>query len=199
MVVDPQNLLAQVSWDVRKAFQQLAAAYQAQTGLGLKVRSARRTCQEQAEQYGIGRTYNLNSATVTNAQGCQSWHVAGRAIDADPIDLGTGKLVATCEQAGIAGTIWHQMGGVWGGTFPGFAGPCGDQGHFEWHPGLSLSQVCPSPGACEAVSAAIQTQAPVNPWLWALGGVLCVSALWLALGAVEPGRRVQASILGALP
>lgn len=178
---DPKGLLPHLDWQTRAAFLRLAAAFRQQTGLGLQVRSGRRTCAEQAEQYGIGRTYNLGSPPVTYAQGCQSWHVLGRAVDADPVDLATGKVLATCQLATVAGQLWEAQGGVWGGRLGGF-GPCGDQGHFEWHPHLSLATACPSPAACEQVSRQIQTQAPVSPLAWAVGGFVLIGAVgWLSL------------------
>lgn len=181
---DPKNLLPQVSWETREAFGRLAQAFYAQTGLGLRVRSARRTCQAQNDEYGNGRLYNTDNPPTTYAQGCQSWHVTGRAVDADPVDLAGGSVHATCELATVAGQIWEQLGGVWGGRFGGF-GECGDQGHFEWHPGLSIASVCPDPAACEAVSTQVQTQKPGSPLWWALGGFLLVAAG----GYVYLGRR----------
>ena len=189
-VQDPKQLLPAVHWETRRAFEQLAQRFRAQTGYELRVRSGRRSCQEQAEQYGIGRTYNLGSPTVTGARGCQSWHVLGRAVDADPVQPQTGKVSASCELATVAGQLWEQQGGVWGGRFPGY-GPCGDQGHFEWHPGLTIGQFCPDWNNCEAVSRAIQTQAPVSPAAWALGGF----AVALTAGVLVLGhRRVRARL-----
>ncbi len=178
--LDPKGLLPQVDWQTRQAFLQLARAFRQQTGLGLLVRSARRSCAEQADLYGIGRTYNLASAPVTYAQGCQSWHVVGRAIDADPVNLATGKVQASCELATIAGKLWEGQGGVWGGRFGGFGG-CGDQGHFEWHGGVKLSQACPAGLSCEQASARVQTQDPPG-WGWAVGGFALVGlAGWAIL------------------
>jgi hypothetical protein len=188
-VQDPKQLLPHVEWSTRRAFLQMAARFEAQTGYVLRVRSGRRTCQEQAEQYGIGRTYNLGSPTVTGARGCQSWHVLARAVDADPVHPATGKVVASCELASVAGGIWEQLGGVWGGRFGGFGG-CGDQGHFEWHPGLSIGQFCPDWTACEAVSRSIQTRDPVSGTAWALGGfAVAFLAGWVVLTA--PGSKGQ--------
>jgi len=176
-VLDPKNLLVSVDWRVRERFQALAKAFEAQTGLRLQVRSARRSCAEQAEQYGIGRTYNLDKPVVTHARGCQSWHVLGRAIDADIVDA-AGKLKGDCKLYGIAGQIWEQqLQGIWGGRFGGF-GECGDAGHFEWHPDVKLSELCPNPDACES---AVLSVASVKPGAGLAGTLLAVSVL--ALGA----------------
>lgn len=158
-VLDPKNRLASVDWRVRERFQALAKAFESQTGLRLQVRSARRSCAEQAEQYGIGRTYNLGKPVVTHARGCQSWHVLGRAIDADIVDA-AGKLKGDCKLYALAGQLWEtQHQGIWGGRFGGF-GECGDAGHFEWHPDVKLSELCPNPDACESVTVSIATAAP---------------------------------------
>lgn len=48
-----------------------------------------------------------------------------------------------------AGRLWEAAySGVWGGDFPGF-GAGGDAGHFEYHPGLKIAEVCPDPSRCE--------------------------------------------------
>lgn len=172
--IDPANRLAGIDWRVRDRFLALAKAFEATTGLRLQVRSARRSCAEQAEQYGIGRTYNLDKPVVTHARGCQSWHVLGRAIDADIVDV-SGKIRGDCKLYAVAGQIWereHQ--GIWGGRFGGF-GACGDAGHFEWHPDVKLSELCPNPNACESVTLNI---ASVKP-----GPGLLLSLAALGLGA----------------
>lgn len=171
---DPKGLLRNVEWQTRDAFRKLARDFESKTDHIMRVRSARRTCAEQAEQYGIGRTYNLSSAPVTYAQGCQSWHVVGRAIDVD-ILMPNGVLTSNCGPYKFAGHMWENLGGVWGGTFPGF-GPCGDQGHFEYHPGLNLADVCPSNASCESVSKRVDTSGPF-PWTWVLGGVAVAGTL----------------------
>lgn len=179
-VIDLKNELAQLDWQTRDAFSELAKRFHKQTGMPLRVRSGRRSCQQQAELYGFGRTYNLDSKPVTYARGCQSWHVLGQAVDADPADPSTGKVTAatqSCTNATIAGQLWEQMGGTWGGRFGGF-GSCGDQGHFEWHPGQKLSEVCPDPNRCEEAAFAIATERPAASWGWALAS----GALVLGIG-----------------
>jgi len=174
--LDPKGFLGQIDWQTREAFLELAKRFRAMTGMPLRVRSGRRTCAEQNDLYGIGRTYNLSSKPVTYARGCQSWHVMGRAIDADPADPSTGKPTSatqSCENATIAGQLWEQMGGVWGGRFGGFGG-CGDQGHFEWHPGIKLSDVCPDPNRCDETTMAIATMRPASPLLWTVVGAAAV-------------------------
>lgn len=167
---DPRGLLRGVEYKTRRAFEQLARSFEPATGWTFKVRSGRRTCAEQADIYAYGRTHHMDKEPQTYAQGCRSWHVLGRAIDADLVDP-KGKMAPGCEPYAAAGALWEKMGGVWGGRFTGF-GPCGDAGHFEWHPGLTMTQVCPDPAQCYAVEAAVQasTKAPTSPWTLALVG-----------------------------
>lgn len=188
-VYDPKNHLAGVDWQMREAFAELANRFTTQTGMPLTVRSGARSCAQQNELYGIGRTYNLGSKPVTYARGCQSWHVLGRAIDADPADPSTGKPTSatqSCANATIAGQLWEQMGGVWGGRFGGF-GSCGDQGHFEWHAGRKLVELCPDPDRCGEATLAIATMKPSVPWAWSLAGGVLVLGIGLFL--IGPKRR----------
>jgi hypothetical protein len=178
-VRDPGQKLGALHYQARESFEALARAFGQATGLDLQVRSALRSCAEQAELYGIGRTYNLHSPPVTYAEGCSSWHVAGRAVDADPVDPRTGKRVGDCAVYQRAGVLWEQMGGVWGGRWTKF-GPCGDAGHFEWHPGLKIADVCPDPKQCAQVQASIVTESPAF-WTWAVAGAaIVVGGVWAA-------------------
>jgi len=179
---DPQDLLKNVTWETRLKIRELASL---QPDLELSVRSGRRSCQEQNELYGIGRTYNLSSAPVTYARGCNSWHVCGRAVDLDVLDPNTGRPTTECTPYTRLGLLWEQMGGVWGGRWQQF-GPCGDAGHFEWHPNLSLSDVCPDPDLCEQTVARVagNTRTPLRyllPWAHlAAGAVVGAAVAWSA-------------------
>lgn len=184
-VQDPGNRLPALDWQTRERFVELARAFERQTGLDLRVRSGLRSCADQRQLYGIGRTYNLGSPPVTYADGCRSWHVTGRAIDADPIDK-SGNSAAACHVYTQAGELWERLGGKWGGRFKGF-GPCGDAGHFEWHPGLAIEDVCPSPAACETTVRAIATTAPSSWWQWGLGVVV------VGLGAMAGTRLMRSA------
>jgi len=168
--LDPKGLLPAVQWEARKAFLELGKRFYQATGYILQVRSGRRTCAEQAEQVRLG---------FSHAAGCRSWHVLARAVDADPVHADTGKVIADSAVYAHAGQIWEQMGGIWGGRFIISGYP--DEGHFEWHPGIDVDQLCPSAADCESVSAAIQTQRPV--WPWAIAGFLVVGA---AVFAIDP-------------
>jgi hypothetical protein len=139
-----------VNWDVHPdmlaQWPELEAALLAE-GLEGRVRSARRTCAEQAEQYAIGRSGAGDTRkTVTQARGCQSWHVSGRALDVD-LYRG-GKKVWQESDYEIMGRLAKERGWKWGGDFPGFR----DLGHVEWHPGLTIEQNCPNPDACHDVT-----------------------------------------------
>lgn len=182
-LLDPDRKLAGITWFTRLQVQKLARAA---PGLLLRVRSARRTCREQTDLYSIGRSYNLAASPVTYADGCRSWHVSGRAVDLDVLDPVTQRPINSCVPYQQLGAIWEASGGVWGGRWKSF-GPCGDQGHFEWHPGLTMDQVCPNPALCEQVSAQVdaQTIAPWHvrlPWLQAaLGASVGVGVGWATL------------------
>lgn len=105
-------------------------------GLAPRLTSGRRSCAEQNRLYAQGRT--APGAIVTHARGCQSWHVAGRAVD-----VTLGASAPASEYAKI-GAIGKELGGKWGGDFPGFP----DLGHLEYHPGLRIEDVCPNPDNC---------------------------------------------------
>jgi len=152
--VDPKGYLAAVEWRTREKFLALAGKFARATGLALQVRSGRRTCAEQNALYAQGRT--TGGAIVTHAPGCRSWHVAGRAVDAD-VRLPSGAVSTNTADYTAAGALWKRLGGSWGGDFSGFW----DGGHFEWHPGLSIAEVCPADGSCEAITAAVKTKTPL--------------------------------------
>jgi len=89
-----------------------------------------RSCEEQMALYAQGRTEP--GRVVTSVPGCRSWHVHGRAVGVyagswEPVDYYA------------IGEAWEAMGGRWGGRF-------GDYGHLEWHPGVSLDELCPDAG-----------------------------------------------------
>lgn len=166
---DPQGFLPGLEWQTREQLQALASRFRAVTGLDLRVRSGRRTCAEQNALYAQGR--DGAGEIITYASGCTSWHVLGRAADLDPI---TPSGVGQAESAyRTAGAIWVAMGGVYGGNFSGFP----DLGHFEWHPGLTIEQVCPSPTYCAQIEASIQTIPPLGRYL-VLGAVVAGAALF---------------------
>ncbi len=129
--------LSLLTLDTREAYARLrgwssATGY----GKGFQVVSTRRSCEEQNGLYEQGRSEAGD--VVTKAPGCKSWHVAGRAFD---IQIAPG---ATCDAYLEMGQEWERMGGVWGGRW-------GDCVHFEWHPGISISKVCPDQSACPQV------------------------------------------------
>jgi hypothetical protein len=102
--------------------------FAARSGVSAHVVSTRRSC---AEQNAI---YESAPGVATQARGCISWHVWGRAADLHIDGLSDGYA--------ILGEYWKKMGGVWGGDW-GW-----DPGHFEWHPGLKISDVCTGDADC---------------------------------------------------
>jgi peptidoglycan L-alanyl-D-glutamate endopeptidase CwlK len=91
-------------------------------GLTFKVIQGRRTAQEQAALYAIGRTKPGRKVTWT----LKSRHLTGRAID---IALFSGKnVVWESKHYTRAGEIGEQLGLVWGGRWRGGKT---DRPHFE--------------------------------------------------------------------
>lgn len=111
-------------------------------GIELRVVSTRRTCADQNSIYAQGRT--APGAIVTKARGCMSWHVWGRAVDFLVMD--NGKAVSGADSRyDRMGELAKGLGMIWGGDFSWGR----DAGHVEYHPGVSIQQVCPDPDSCE--------------------------------------------------
>jgi len=110
-----------------------------QEGLPIRVLSALRTCDQQNKIYQQGRT--TPGAIVTKARGCISFHVLGRAID-----FGFTDRKGTQQEYARIGELAKSLGFKWGGDFKGFP----DLGHVEFHPGVTIEQLCPDPDDCEA-------------------------------------------------
>ena len=121
--------------EVRAKAQQLLS-YADSIGLSPKVTSVYRSCEQQNQLYAQGRT--APGQIVTHARGCVSWHTQRRAFD---VYLGKGS---TADDYQKLGDYWKSLHGTWGGDFPGFA----DIGHFEYHPGVHIEQVCIDPASC---------------------------------------------------
>ena len=185
-VLDPHGLLPGVEWETRERFLALGKAFcrQQDGRYALSVRDGRRTCARQQQIFQQGRT--SSGSIVTHADGCNSWHVLGRAIDSDIVEAASGRAAGEALYR-VAGELWKGLGGRWGGDFVGFP----DIGHFEWHPGLSISEVCPLPAACS--DKMVNTIGP-GYLLWALTGVVVAGALAYAFSdELEKGlRRVTA-------
>ena len=168
--LDPQGLIEGLEWGTRRQFLRFANQLFRETSLRLEVRSGRRTCKEQNQIYARGRT--TGGGIQTHARGCQSWHTIGRAVDAYVITP-AGRRSTNQADYEKAGRLWEaEFGGVWGGDFKGF-GPGGDAGHFEYHPGLKIADVCPDPSQCEA-SVAVwgRSDRPIPVALVAAAGAL---------------------------
>jgi hypothetical protein len=188
--------MAGLTQDTRDAWYALQQAAMDQLGFDLQPRSARRTCAQQAEQWAIGRSGpNDTRKQTTHAQGCRSWHVTGHAIDFFVFVNGV-KSTMSADYT-TAGQLAESMGWIWGGRFPGF-GPNGDEGHVEWHPGLTTADVCPDPSSCVDVAATEDTgpvEASVFGGLGWQGALAIVGVLGLAVGGgvVLARRRLPAA------
>ncbi len=166
--------LASLTPDTRAAAKKLLRALD-DAGIAYTIRSTRRTCAEQAEQYSIGRGVDDSRAIVTQARGCMSFHTLGRAID----------FTLPGAAYDTLGQIAEGLGWKWGGRFPGFP----DVGHVEFHPGMTIEQLCPNPDDCQsAVDAGMAASAGMSDGSVSGAGV----ALMLVGGVVAWGvaRRV---------
>jgi len=137
--------LSRVTGDTRAKVLELQARAANELGLDLRIRSSRRTCAEQAEQYSIGRQSGDTRQVVTRAMGCRSWHVLGRAVDFNIYYVATGKLSYVRSDQEKMGRLAQEMGFIWGGDGSfGFDDPS----HVEYHPGITNAQACPDPYHC---------------------------------------------------
>lgn len=165
--------------DTAAALERLISALR-DAGIEARVRSAFRSCREQAEQWSIGRQPGDTRQKVTYAPGCNSWHVMGRAVDLDLYDAATGKKFGIDEPYQRMGAIAKSLGWQWGGEFDFY-----DHGHVEWHGAYKTSDFCTDPfHACEeayARSARVWVGERQLGWGTALAFVLGVAAG--ALGA----------------
>lgn len=131
--------------DTRKAAERLIAQA-ADAGIAVKVASTLRTCTEQDQLYAQGRT--TEGIVVTQNPGCRSWHVFGRALDLRiRNDDGSLQLEADPRYAKL-GAMAEALGFEWGGNLED-----GDAGHFEFHPGLDIENLCPRPEECQLAVA----------------------------------------------
>ena len=142
-------------------------AYGRKHGIDARVVSTRRSCAEQDAIYASG------AGVVTQAHGCISWHVWGRAADLE-IDGPTSDYA-------VLGDRWKQMGGVWGGDFS-----FKDYGHFEWHPGVKIEDVCRSQADCPDPDAPWPEDRPFFEHPVVRGAL----ALVLAGGGIALARRM---------
>lgn len=146
-------------------------------GIEPRILSTLRTCAKQNELYGIGRSEGDSRKIVTQAQGCRSWHVLGRAID---VILYRDGVKAGEEAYQIMGALAKARGWKWGGDFPGFP----DLVHVEWHPGLTTEQVCPDVYDCETTQERALSEPDAGdesggfPWLPFLGVATVAGVVW---------------------
>jgi hypothetical protein len=123
------SYLSELTPDTRARVEELLGAA-SELGIEAKITSGLRSCAEQTL---------LHEKGITPVTGCRSWHVQGRAVD---------LYIGSWDPAAYAplGARWEKMGGIWGGRW-------GDAVHFEWHPGLSIDELCPLPGQCASSSS----------------------------------------------
>lgn len=136
----------------------------ANAGYPLVLVSGRRTCAEQNAKYAQGRT--TAGPIITDARGCKSWHVLGRAVDFAFQTKGQGS---SADYAAV-GQLAKKRGFVWGGDFKVSGNP--DIDHVEYHPGLTIEQVCPNPDVCsDSIDTTVVLPTPGGtPGAWFDGG-----------------------------
>lgn len=126
--------------DTQRAVNLLFDFAERRFGVTPTINSDLRTCAQQNSLFDQGRS--TGGRIVTNARGCISWHVLGRAVDIHVPNFGEAEYTEL-------GRFWERLGGFWGGRIAGLD----DFGHFEWHPGVSINQVCPNPDSCSSAVA----------------------------------------------
>lgn len=131
--------------DTRAAVRDLLAEAR-RLGIDVAIDSARRSCDEQQHLYDQGRS--RPGPIVTNAPGCRSWHVLGRAVDLS-VRRPDGSRDFSCEALRPLATFWKARGGSWGGDWQSFV----DCPHFQWTAGHSMAEACPDPADCESAYA----------------------------------------------
>lgn len=107
-------------------------------GFDVIITQALRTWEEQDALYAKGRTVPPigKKYIVTQAQGGQSWHNFGRAIDFCPLKDGKPWWNAPQEVWAKLGAIGKSLGLAWGGDWPKFK----DLPHLELTEGKTLAQ-----------------------------------------------------------
>lgn len=162
--------------ETRAKAEALLAQAQA-AGLSLTVVSTRRSCADQARLYAQGRT--TPGTIVTNAKGCRSWHVLGRAFD-----VAFTGMSPTPSDWDTVGAIGEGLGLTWGKRF---SGTLNDLPHFEWHPGMTTEQVCPNPDDCDggvAQSLGERGATATAAWRGALVLLGAAAAGWWLAGRI---------------
>lgn len=155
--------ISNLTSDTRSAYRALKS-FADSRGIDWELRSTRRTCAEQRALYEIGRS--TAGRVVTYAQGCHSWHVLGRAFD---IEIPGGSR----EDYQELGEAWERMGGNWGGRIS----KLDDVGHFEWHPGQVIEDVCSNPVMCEE---AVARSYEGRPWfgMFTVAGIAAAAMIY---------------------
>lgn len=135
-------------------------------GMEPRISSGYRSCGAQDAIWEQGRS--TEGPVVTDVRGCGSWHPWGRAVDI--------YLPGYPEELyWELGAFWEGIGGEWGGSF-------GDFGHFAWHPGIEIRDICPSELACLGPpwpdDRPLLTRAGVVGPLLAAAGVAAAYSIW---------------------
>lgn len=166
--------------ETRELAETLLARVREELGYELRVVSTRRDCAEQARLYAQGRTAPGN--VVTNARGCMSWHVMGRAFDVAFVRPNPGVA-----EWNAVGAIGESLGLVWGKNFPGL----NDVPHFQNSRGLRIEDFCVDPDDCEGGVARSMGLSPS-------GLATSTGKLALAVGALVVGGVATLLLLGDL-
>lgn len=140
--------------DTRKRVEKLLL-FARRRGIPVQIISTHRRCQDQDALYAQGRT--SPGSVVTGVRGCRSWHTWGRAVDLAAPPYPPRGPGPSCAALAPLGRYWKTLGGVWGGDWK-----FKDCMHFEYHPSIKISEVCPTPGVSPCPSKALLARANVQ-------------------------------------
>ena len=142
-IADPytEERIEELHPDVRDVAKQFILDAQAEgaEGIVLRITSAYRSSDEQDDLYAIGRDEDGNlvegERAVTNAQGGESYHNYGLALDV--VEIKDGKALWVNENWDRIGELGELRGFEWGGRWEGFP----DRPHFQMPFGQSIEQL----------------------------------------------------------
>ncbi len=177
-----ERWLKDIHPDAAACFRKVLAQVRTE-GFDAFIVSGKRSCEAQKKIYQQGRS--LPGAIVTHADGCKSWHVQGRAID---LNFPKG------QEGGYkrAGEICKGLGGKWGGDFAGFF----DGPHLEYHPGLTIEQVCPVASDCGNLGLPMNTSITPAKIEQVAGDILKLAATKAGRGLHRVWNAAESASIG---
>lgn len=145
-VLNTINYLKEKTWDfhsdrrigklhpnVRAKAKEFIIRAKKELGIKLRVTSAHRSFDEQAELYAKGRT--ADGSIVTNSKAGDSYHNYGLAIDV--VEIKEGKALWDNPNWEKIADLGKSIGFEWGGDWRGFK----DKPHFQYTFGYTIAQL----------------------------------------------------------